>query len=165
MNTWDSFIYLKKVDKQTQVLRDHCLGYHVPLALLLPENCRALSAQQIALQLAQQLLFGLVEYCPEADRNELEHIWQWLFSMLLYLFRKCNKESQTVGALIRLAGMDYFERHSMFRDIAETDCAIRDDLVAPSLLSHLDITLLTMLEQNHLLETGKDLCRRLEAML
>ena len=165
MNTWDSFIYLKKVDKQAQELRDHCLGYHVPLVLLLPENCRALSAQQIALQLAQQLLFGLAEYCPEADRDELEHLWQWLSSMLLYLFRKYSQENQTVGALIRLAKMDYFERHSMYRDIPEIGCAIRDDLVAPSPLSHLDITLLTMLEQNRLLETGKDLCRRLEAML
>ena len=165
MNKWDSFVYLKKVDKQVQLLRERCLGYHVSLPALLPKNCAKLSAHQLATQLAQQLLFRLVEHYPDADRDELEHSWQWLHAMLLYLFEKCSAEDQTVGKLVKLAGMDYFARRSLYRNIVGIDRAVLDDLVAPTLLENLDTALLTLLDQHGKLEKEKEMYKQLEALL
>lgn len=164
MDKWDSTFYIKSLDRCLQGLRSRCLGYDVPLRALLPEDCKALPPYRRAEQLARQILFQLAGYCSETECGEVERCWQWLYAMILYLFRNCSEDDHTVEGLVKLTELDYFRRSSMFQNFCGIDPAVWEDLTQPEPLAHLDIALLTMLDERGLLESGKTLNGRLEAM-
>ena len=164
MDKWDSMFYIKSLDQRLQELRGRCLGYDVPLCALLPEDCRALPARRQAEQLARQILFQLAGYCSETECGAVERCWQWLYAMLLYLLRGCSEDDHTVEGLVKLAELDYFRRVSLFQNFCGIEPAIREDLTQPEPLTHLEIALLTMLDERGLLENGKALRNCLEAV-
>jgi len=164
MDKWNSFYYLKNVDTQLQALRGHCLGYNTPLNLLLPKEYRELPDNCRTQLLAQQLLFCLADQCPAVEREEFERSWQWLNAILLYLFQKCNKDDQTVGGLMKIVELDYFNRIAMFNDFDNIAPTIWEDFTRPEPLAHLDTVVLTQLDKNGLLESSKALYEQLKNM-
>jgi len=164
MDKLDSMFYIKSLDNRLKELRGRCLGYDIPLRALLPEDCKALPTYRQAEHLARQLLFQLANYCPETECVEFERCWQWLYAMILFLFRKCDKDDHTVEGLLQLAELDYFKRTSMFQNFYGIEAAIWEDFTQPNPLMHLDIVLLTMLDERGLLETGRALHKRLKAV-
>ena len=162
MDKWDSFLYLKKADRLTQQLRSRCLGHDKLLVDILPESCRELPADRQAMHLARQILFQLAEQCPSAVREEFERSWQWLYAIVLYVLRFLNAEEQTFGSFLKIAGMDYFARHSFFKNVFGIDDAIREDMTQPEPMEQLEEAVLTLLDANGLLENGKALIKRME---
>jgi len=155
MDRSDSFVYRAKVENLFKEMRKHCMGQNIPLTSILPEEPELSTNEEKATFLGKQILFQVADFHPNADEDDLELCWQWLYATILYLLNVCTEEDHTFGNLIRLIGMSQTTREHLLANYASICSDICDSPTTPYPLEDLDTAVLALLDAHGELDNAK----------
>ena len=163
----DERLYLSKVERTAESVRNACFGLDMPLLTVLPPHLKNQDKKKKAKQIAAQITFALAK-TPEgkhATLDDLERCRQWLRTTIFYLLEKCDEESHTYAKMKRLMMLPKTAREIIFREFWGLNSSIVMEKESPELMKDLDLAIVWMLKANNKFDSAAALHDEIRSLL
>lgn len=106
--------YIQYVDETLDKLRSHWLGLDIPFERFLPNGGSGMEIDERTRWLADRMSFMLISNTPWVSLKEAEAVWCWLYGLIRYLYRECDKDDMSFYSVVKLIKLDVNVRRSLF---------------------------------------------------
>ena len=145
--------YFNDVNKTVSKMKAYFLGQNEKLCTVLPEHLKSVSNETKAAYLAQRLLFCLSTVVYEHRKEKLQRCFNWLYSIILFLFEKCPEEDHTFISITHISGLDIETRRVMFEDDKYRPLRIEES--QPKMMWGYELAVLYLLNAAHRIKSNE----------